>query len=189
MIGFRFNNIHSNDMGVYAINLDRSALPSLRRRDYIIQGRHGSLDYGGNTYNTRVISMEIASMDNISMEAFRSHVREIAKWLSGEGYLIFDDEPDKAYQAKIYEAITIDPIFSEDYIIDPFNAGTMEISFECQPFAESPNYKQVISTTTSNRESLEVNVKGTQPSCCIIRITNTGSQEIRNINILRKAKI
>lgn len=189
MIGFKFNNIHSSEMGVYAINLDRSALPSLRRKDYIVTGRDGSIDYGGNTYDTRIISLEIASIDNPTMEDFRKHIREIAKWISGSGYLIFDDEPDKAYHAKVYEAISIDPVYEEDYIMDPFNAGLMQISFECQPFAESPNYNQVLKETTRNEEKLEIDVDGTQPTCCLIRITNKGSNSIKGITITRKAKV
>lgn len=57
----------------------------------------------------------------------------MAEWLSGEGLLVFDDEPEKAYSAKVVGGISIEQIAV---------TGTCEVRFLCKPFAESLRYNQ-----------------------------------------------
>ena len=183
MIGFTFRNIHSSSFKIGARSIDRSVIPGRRKNEFIIPGKHGTLNFGNNTYETRPIPVEIGLVKNASFTELRESARDIAKWLSGDGYLIFDDEPDKAYQASLYEYVGIEQL-------QGIAAGVSTVIFECQPFAESLEYRQVnIPNITTKPYNIPLTVNGTSESCCIITIKNTGTTNINNITLRRKAAI
>lgn len=183
MIGFTFRNTHSSAFNIGARSIDRSLIPELRKNEFIIPGRHGTIDFGLNTYEKRIIQIEIGLVKNGKWEDLRASARDLAKWLSGKGRLIFDDEPDKSYDASVYEYVGIDQI-------NLLPAGAITINFECQPFAESLNYRQAnqAEVTTSGFE-LPLVVEGSSESCCIITIKNLGNTTINRLTISRKAAI
>lgn len=183
MIGFTFRNIHSSSFKIGARSIDRSVIPARRKNEFVIPGRHGTIDFGNNTYETRPISIEVGLVKNSNFNELRDNARDIARWLSGNGLLIFDDEPDKAYQASLFEYVGIEQVQS-------IPAGRLNVVFECQPFAESLEYKQVnIPGITQKPYEIPVNVNGTSETCPIITIKNTGTTNINNITIVRKAEI
>ncbi|MFA6809065.1 MAG: distal tail protein Dit [Eubacteriales bacterium] len=183
MIGFTFRNIHSSNFKIGAKSIDRSIIPAKRKNEFVIPGRHGTIDFGNHTYETRPISVEIGLIRNSSFGELRESARQIAKWLSGEGLLIFDDEPDKAYQASVYDYIGIEQI-------ELMPAGRLNVVFECQPFAESLEYRQVnVPSITDNAYEIKVNVSGTAETCCIITIKNNGTSDINNITLIRKVEV
>lgn len=177
MIGFFFNNKHSKEFDIAMEQAGRGLLPSLRRNDYEITGKHGTIDYGNETYNTRQIPIDIAFIsENVSDLQLKA--RDVAYWLSGKGMLIFDDEPDKAYDAKVYVAVDAEQLI---------RCKRASVTFECQPFAYSINYFQNNYSGVKNYQEMEVTSKGTQPTPCIIIIKNTGTINISNISITRRA--
>lgn len=183
MIGFTFRSIHSSFFKIGAKSIDRSVIPARRKNEFVIPGRHGTIEFGNNTYETRPIAIEIGLVDNISFNDLRDSARKIARWLSGNGLLVFDDEPDKAYQASVYNYVGIEQIQS-------IPAGRLNIVFECQPFAESLEYRQVnIPNITVKPCEVPLNVNGTIETCCIITIKNTGITNVNDISIRRKAEI
>ena len=128
MIGFEYNGTHSYDAyGIYIKSSNRSILPALRKREIMISGKHGTYDFGENTYDNRIVSVDIAYIRD-TLNDLRLHARDIAAWLSQTSYkeLIFDDEPDKYYLAKIYNDIGLETLYT---------LGEATIQFECQPFA------------------------------------------------------
>lgn len=180
MKGFTFANIHSSTYELYVRSDNRTITPSLRKNDFIIPGRHGTIDFGNNTYEPRLITMQLM-LARKSMEDLRQQARDIAHWFSKSGALVFDDEPDKAYQAKIYSNIDIEEIAAY---------GLSKVTFECQPFAESLEYRQVnVPSITEKPYEVPVNVSGTSETCPIITIKNIGTTNINNITIVRKAEI
>ena len=183
MIGFTFRNTHSSNFKIGAKSIDRSIIPAKRKNEFVIPGRHGTIDFGTHTYETRPISVEIGLIRNSSFGELRESARQIAKWLSGEGLLIFDDEPDKAYQASVYDYIGLEQI-------ELIPAGRLNVVFDCQPFAESLEYRQVnIPNITTKPYEIPLNVNGTSETCCIITIKNNGTTNVNNITIVRKAGI
>lgn len=183
MIGFTFRNKHSSLFKIGARSVDRSVIPAKRRKQFVIPGRDGTLDFGDDTYDNRPIVLQIGLVKNANFEELRQSARDIAQWLSGQGLLIFDDEKDKAYQAKLYEYVGIDQV-------ETMAAGKLEIVFECQPFAESLEYRQVNEPNiVNNSHSINADVKGTSESCPIITIKNIGTNTIKNITILRKVGV
>jgi len=183
MIGFTFRNIHSSTFGIGVRSIDRSLIPELRKNEFTIPGRHGTIDFGLNTYEKRPIQVRIGLLQNADWRALRKKAREIASWLSGKGYLIFDDEPDKAYDAAVYNYVGIEQI-------DLIPAGLLEVTFECQPFAESLEYRQVnVPSITTRPYDILANVEGTSETPCIITIKNIGNTNIEGITITRKVAI
>lgn len=180
MLGFTFANKHSSVFGLFVKSDNRTISPSLRKNEFVIPGRHGTIDYGLNTYEKRYITMELNLIKN-SMQDLRQQARDVAQWLSREGMLVFDDEPDKSYDAKVYEQIDIEQIAT---------TGMSIVVFECQPFAESLEYRQVnISSVTDGVFEAELDVRGTSDSCCIISIKNNGDTEVNDIMLRRKGAI
>lgn len=180
MIGFKFANIHSSTHNLFVKSDNRTVSPSLRKNEFIIPGRDGTIDYGLNTYEKRYITMQLNLVKN-NMKDLRQQARDVAQWISREGMLIFDDEPDKAYQAKVYSEIDIEQITT---------TGISTVVFECQPFAESLTYRQVNepSITTIPYE-ISADVEGTSKTCPIITIKNIGTTNIKDITIVRKVEI
>ena len=130
MSGFMFDNLHSYDNFDIIVNsVNRSFLPSQRKREFMIPGKHGTYDFGNNTFDNIIIPVIIQYV-GITLNDLRLRTRDIAAWLSQTSYkkLVFDDEPDKYYLAKIYSDVGLENFF---------RIGKSSIQFECQPFALS----------------------------------------------------
>lgn len=179
MMGFTFNNKHSSDLGVIFKSQNRTIIPAKRKNQYYVTGKDGYVDYGDETFENRFITVDINLLTN-NMADLRVKARDVAYWLSGSGNLIFDDENDKAYVAKVFEAIDLEQLTT---------TGKSTIVFECEPFAQTPNFNQVIETDVSPNTELTLTAQGTQDTPCIIIIKNTGTIDITNIEIQRKAGI
>ncbi len=128
MITFTYNGISSRTYGIVAKSVNRPILPALRKREVAIPGKHGTYDFDDNTFEKRIIEVELRYIGT-SFNDLRVRARAIASWLSGLGgerNLVFSDETDKYYVAKIY---------SEIGLANLFKIGQATILFECQPFA------------------------------------------------------
>ena len=179
--GFSFNNRHSSEFEIFMKSDDRTLLPAKTQAAYMIPGRDGTYDSSDFDYQNRIITVQIAFFGSGNdMESLRKKVRDIAKWLSGQGNLIFDDEPDKAYTAKVTNGISLSQIVRQ---------GQATVSFDCQPFAESIEYQTVTKTITATTDDMAVSVSGTQDSYGIITIKNEGTTNITGITIQRKVEV
>lgn len=129
-LGFAFNGQHSSsDFGIVVKSINRSMLPGMIKKEISIPGRHGTYDFSDNVYENRVISIGI-SYKASSYNDLREKVRDLAVWLSQQTYkeLIFDDEPDKYYLAKVYPSVSFENMMK---------LGKTMIEFTCQPHALS----------------------------------------------------
>ena len=179
--GFSFNNRHSSEFEIFMKSDDRTLLPAKTQAAYMIPGRDGTYDSSDFDYQNRIITVQIAFFGSENdMESLRKKVRDIAKWLSGQGNLIFDDEPDKAYTAKVTSGISLSQIVRQ---------GQATVSFDCQPFAESIEYQTVTKTITATTDDMAVSVSGTQDSYGIITVKNEGTTNITGITIQRKVEV
>jgi len=179
--GFSFNNRHSSEFEIFMKSDDRTLLPAKTQAAYMIPGRDGTYDSSDFDYQNRIITVQIAFFGSGNdMESLRKKVRDIAKWLSGQGNLIFDDEPDKAYTAKVTNGISLSQIVRQ---------GQATVSFDCQPFAESIEYQTVTKTITATTDDMAVSVSGTQDSYGIITVKNEGTTNITGITIQRKVEV
>ena len=158
LIGFSFNNVHSSSVGLYVDTPERTIKPALRTNRYVVPGRSGTLDYGGDTYDEIEITCKVAYRADANM---RSQQRAVAEFLAASGPLVFDDEPDKAYTAKVVTAVSMEELV---------RTGTMEVTFLCQPYAESIDYRQMAVFQQALPIKITPDIQGTQEAPCIIRI-------------------
>lgn len=176
MLGLTFNNVHSASLGVYWKSGDRSLLPAKRVVRYEVPGRDGYYD-AGSTYDNRLISGTISFLGtDRDYPTLREKARLVAQWLAGEGSLVFDDEPDKAYTAKVIDGVSLEQLA---------RSGSCEVTFDCKPFAEALSYSEKQAKGVSLPHTETVTVEGTADTPCIIRIT-AKSPITGNLVITRK---
>lgn len=181
MIGFIFKGRHSSEFNIGFRSIDRTAIPERRKKEFTILGRSGTLELESTEYEKRYISAVIGVMYIDRFNELRNKIRDLAGWLSGTGLLIFDDEPDKAYEASVYSAVGI-----EQLSLQP--RGTLEIEFECQPFAVSTDLNRALRIGTSPAE-VNINNAGNVKTCGTFIIKNAGSTTITGIRLTRKVVI
>jgi predicted phage tail component-like protein len=182
MIGFSYNGTHSRTYSIIAKSVNRPMLPALRRREVFIPGRHGMFDFGENTFDKRIIDIEIKYIGS-SLSNLRSSTRSISDWLSGydgEQQLIFDDETDKYYLAKIYSDVGLQNLFL---------LGQATLQFECDPFAYSTTYRGITATVTASGDIVSVSSSGTFETLPIITLKNNGASAITTFTLSREVLI
>jgi predicted phage tail component-like protein len=129
-MGFTLNGEHSSQYGVYFKTKSMPYIPEKRSVSVQVQGRDGAYVFEDD-YNN--IQIEIACVIINSKVLYRrKSARDITKWLSQTGILIFDYEPDIEYKVvKITNNISAVLEGASDY----FN-----IVFECLPYQEQTFY-------------------------------------------------
>jgi len=129
LINLSYKGISSSTYGLFLKSVDRNLLPELMPRILEIPGMHGVMDFYENRYSVRLIKVSFTSVKATLVE-LRTEARNIASWLNSTEWerLIFDDEPDKFYLARVYDAISLSNILS---------TGEFNVTFYCQPFAYS----------------------------------------------------
>lgn len=128
MIGsFSFNGIESSTYSLICRSVKRPILPAMKTQRVELPGSSGAYDFDGNEYDLRTVTMRVVYLGT-SYEELRTRARSIAAWLSTTTWkkLIINDEPDKYYLAKVT---------SETDLSTAWEAGEVEITFDCQPFA------------------------------------------------------
>ena len=178
MIGFTFRGRHSSEFNIGFRSVDRTVLPKRRISEITIPGRSGTYEMGIDEFEKREIVGIIGIMNESNFEELRKKVREIAYWLSGSGKLIFDDERDKYYQARIAGQVDIAQLTMQP-------KATAKIVFSCQPFAMSAEKKRKPLNIGHNRD---IGYQGTAETPTRIIIRNTGNQTITNIKIKQITK-
>lgn len=127
MIGqFEYKGTHSNTYGVYFKSLKRPLMPPMKPKRMAISGASGSYDFGDNEYDNMEIRIRIAYIPMDPIER-KQRARDISSWLSSKTWekLIFGDEPDKYYLARVSGGVDLDNLIS---------SGEAEVTFICQPF-------------------------------------------------------
>lgn len=132
MLGFKFQNQHCSEFGVCMKSKNRPILPQPKIVTEEALGRDGLYDFstanprGRILYKNREISVDCSFIAD-SYTDLRQKVRAIALWLSsGEGDLIFDDEPGYVYKATVNNRLDL---------TQQFKRGFFTIVFNCRPFA------------------------------------------------------
>lgn len=160
LLGLSFNYVHSSSVGLYMDTPERTVKPALRTNMYTVPGRSGTLDYGGDTYDMIEITVKLAYRADTSSN-MRSQQRAVAEFLAASGPLVFDDEPDKMYVAKVVNAVSLEEVV---------RTGTMEVTFQCQPYAESIDYHQLAVLQQVLPIKITPDIQGSQETPCVIRI-------------------
>ncbi len=136
MVGnFSFNGIKGTDHNLITRSVKRPLLPTAKVGRVNLVGGSGVYDFPGMEYEIRQVTMRVQYIGEDYVE-LRSRARIIAAWLATDDFkpLIFDDEPDKYYLAKVTSEIDLEHLWE---------SGSANVIFDCQPFAYSINQEVV----------------------------------------------
>jgi len=170
MSGFTFRGIHSSRFGICTQDQSRALIPPRREGRLTIPGRSGYYDGILSTvYDERVEEILCGFVKPKDM-TIPEACREIAYWLSGTGRLIYDKEPDKAYQARLSGAPPME---------QHLHYGQFTLTWSCNPpFAVGRTVTLPIQTGRN-----AVQYRGTAEAPCVILLRNNSSWNIQNLRI------
>lgn len=160
-MGFTFNGIHCEDLGVRVKEVSKSILPS-------IENQSTDIKYGGWHTGIRVTPREITIsiyIDGLNFYSYEEKVRAVADWLFTETpqRLFLDEEPDIYYEAIIEGDTDIEQVLWY---------GEAEITFICfNPFAVST--RQTIISGAGNKKT-EITYQGNAKCFPIVELIFQG---------------
>lgn len=170
MSGFTFRGVHSSVFGICSQDQSRSILPPGREEKIVIPGRSGYYGGGGpGVYDERVENLH-CSFKCPSGKTVPEMCREIAYWLSGEGRLIYDKEPDKHYNARLTGAPPME---------QHLKWGSFDLAWTCNPpFALGRTVTQPLAMGSN-----PMAYRGTAPAPCLIVLRNLSQTDASTITI------
>lgn len=129
-MGFTFNGISSDAMGIKTRMGTENRIPKVRNLNGTITGRHGIVDFG-ETLSEREIEITCFLPPGKSDSSFLAQKDSIMGWLNPDHGLCpitLDSEPGRVYYGRVWDGITYERIVR--------NTGTFDIVFICpDPFA------------------------------------------------------
>lgn len=143
--------------------------PKRRDESIVISGRHGTLTATDGTFETYILQVEFVLKDISKMDKICSHFK-------GEGDLIFSNNLDRKFKAKVNNQIEFSRIIRD--------LKRFVVEFEVQPFM----YEAIPSTLTLTEPTTILNI-GTFESEPIITVYGQGDITliINNLNIILNA--
>jgi len=126
--GMTFNSVASSTLHITRCVPLIPLLPERSSVTTEITGRDGILDFENDSYKSRIIPVDILMDTAASESELKSWLADVAVWLSGTGYLIFDDDTTKQWYGKVYRDV--------DQTRIPKTAQFI-VNFECRPYAEA----------------------------------------------------
>ncbi len=176
--GFTFKGIHSSTFGVFETPQERVLSPKKRRTLITIPGRSTAFIQEDGGYDVRnesiVCSFAQETLPDVNLQR---QVRLIAGWLSGEGELTYDYEPEMHYHAFLADA----PPTIKDLQFAQFT-----LNFTCNHgFAYETAISKAQSAVTNNTK-IKVEASGTIETPIRMIIKNTGSTTVNNLAITRR---
>jgi len=160
---FKWNGLKSTKTkyGLYVASYPDIIIPEERLKDVVVPGRSGSLTQheGEGVYNDFVATVEcfVLSPDTIP---------ELAAWLKGSGEVVFGNQPDVFYKARIANQIA----FAQ--VMRGRTPMTCVINFRCAPYRYLPSGKEQIIVQYNGTI---VDNPGTAPSEPRFRVTCAGN--------------
>ncbi|CAM2828090.1 distal tail protein Dit [Hathewaya histolytica] len=116
--GFIWKGIHSSEKGLKIISLPNISTPEERVEKIVVPGRNGYLTTDDNTYEGEVKTVEFDIKHN--------NFDDMKQWLNGSGEVIFSNEMDRYYKARIVNKVDL------IRVLEKFHSGVVQ--FDCQPF-------------------------------------------------------
>lgn len=173
-MGFRYNGISSESMGIKTRMSTESRMPNIRNLTEKIAGKHGIFDFG-ETFSEREITITCFIPPGKSDYELQQVKDKINEWLNPENGLqplILDTAPDRFYFARLKDG------FSYDRIVR--NTGTFELAFFCpDPFAYALDDEIFCLTSSAN----VIRNKGNHESAPVYQISGLLSDDSEIIRV------
>ena len=155
-----WNNKDSRDIkGLLISELPPITKPNMRVKETVIDGVDGSIieELGYESYD-KVVSVGLK---------IGADLDKIIEFFTGNGEIVFSNEPDKYYTAQIIKNIDYERLL---------RYRVAKVTFRVQPFKY--NRVEVPREATSSRDSMIVENIGNHTSKPLITITGTGTVEL-----------
>lgn len=160
--GFTFGGVHSDAFSLLVNKKNIPITPPIENRLQAIAGFDGAWDYG-ISYSPREIELECTILAD-SKEDLKSKIRQLAGALNprkGSQPLIFDDEPDKQYFARMSNQLPLEQLGA---------LGTFTIQFVCpDPFTYA-----VAERSGTFSTNIDIQHNGTHESKPKLTVTHGG---------------
>ena len=126
-----FKDIDSRELGLFMERCPEKISPKRRDDTFTVPGRHGNLTTTDGAFDTYIRSAEFIVKDEKRLD-------EICAYFKGSGWLIFSNEPDRKFKARVANQIEF------SHVIRHFKRFVVE--FEVQPFGYDV-FEQTITKT------------------------------------------
>nr|DAZ21843.1 MAG TPA: distal tail protein [Caudoviricetes sp.] len=144
-MGFSYNDISSNSMGLKARLTSWQVCGDLRNFTTTVPGKYGVADFGAD-FDSREITVECSIYPKRTFSALVSALDDIALWLdpvNGLKQLIFDDVPDRYFMARLNARVDCERLLR--------SAGSFSLKFFCSdPFAYAIDDEEFSITSTGS---------------------------------------
>ena len=118
---FTWRGKTNTQMGVRLLSMPTRFVPARSGSQIEVAGRDGYIWVDDGSYGSSQIRIEVVVDDYETMDS-------VTDWLSGEGLLIFSDDPERAWKARIIKEINVTPKTAR------LTAQMFTISFDAQPY-------------------------------------------------------
>lgn len=168
-IWFAFKNIRNDTLKVRMLSMPTRPHPARKGKVVDIPGADDLWQDGGG-YKRIIVPIRLITEDNANID-------DVNAWLSGEGWLVFGDEPARAYRARITKE------FSRSNRSQRLRGQEFTVSFDCEPYRYSadPTFESITLRKVSNAlsSSTEVVNTGTLESLPLLKVSGGSEGTVR----------
>lgn len=118
---FSYAGKRSDEMGILLTGMPTRNHPAANGTYEVVPGRDGRLWFPDGSFDQVAVRINCVTDGSVSID-------EINAWLSGSGELIFSDEPDRAYRARITKE------FARSSKIARMDAQEFPVTWDCDPY-------------------------------------------------------
>lgn len=156
-VWFSFNGIKNTEMGVRILSMPTRPHPKRKGQYVDIPGR-GPVWQDEGSYEKISVPVHCIAPDDENIDSVNA-------WLRGEGDLIFGDEPNRAYHARVIEE------FQRSNRSQHLRGQEFTVSFDCEPLRVEANPSGNITISTSGTN---ITNPGTEAAAPLILVNGTG---------------
>lgn len=194
-MGFTFNGITSQSMGIKARLTSWQASPSLRNSFVTVPGKPGVADFGSDI-GEKIITVRCNIYPKYDFFSLVSVLDHLAEWLDPEKglkQLVLDDVPDRYFSARLSDAVDCERLV--------LYAGAFDLQFVCpdpygyaqtdETYMLNAEGASIITRTKGNTDSLPVYLlKGSIPQGTTTYVDlQTNDETLRVIGSLAAGEI
>lgn len=177
-MGFFYNDISSNSMGLKARLTSWQVSGSMRNFTTTVPGKYGVTDFGAD-FDYREINISCCIFPKNSFSALVAVIDNISTWLGptqGLKQLIFDDVPDRYFMARLNDKVDCERLIC--------SAGSFNLKFFCpDPFAYAI-FDELFNITEEGTHTI-TRTKGNVESSPIYRIEGVLTSGVSNYIMIK----
>lgn len=156
---FSFKGVKNDEFDVRMVAMPTRPHPARKGELIDVPGADGKLWIDADAYDRILVTLKVVTAGNDNIDA-------VSAWLSGAGKLIFGDEPERAYNARITKE------FNRTNQNARLRGQTFTITFDCEPYRYESSPAEAFTISESPGQIAN---PGTVASKPLIKVNGTGS--------------